>query len=398
MNPIFLVIAVSGGLILSLSTGVRQTFGLLQEPLVLAHDWSRSEFAFAIALQNLVWGLLMPLTGALADRFGTLRILFAGGILYTIGVILMGYADTPGEFALTAGVLVGMGTAATGIPLVLAVVGRSVGEKHRSLALGVVAAGGSFGQFVLPPYVQLLMNSFDWSGGILGMAVTCLLFLPMAFILSRAAGPAASAGPGQAHQSLREALAEASSHSGYRLLTLGFFVCGFHVAFVTTHLPSYLISCGLSPMAGAAAIAGLGLFNIIGTLLAGALGGHFSKKYLLSGIYALRALVILVFLLLPVNEWTVFGFSALFGMLWLSTVPLTSGIVSQVFGPRYVATLFGIVMMSHQVGAFVGVWLGGYLYDVTGGYQGSWIAMIGMGVFAAIVHLPIRETPIRQPA
>ena len=398
MNPVFLVIAISGGLILSLSTGVRQTFGLLQEPLIVAHDWSRTEFAFAIALQNLVWGLLMPLTGALADRFGSLRVLFAGGVLYASGVALMGYAETPTEFSLTAGVLVGMGTAGTGIPLVLAVVSRSVGDKHRSLALGVVAAGGSFGQFVLPPYFQLLMNNFDWSGGIFGMALTCLLLLPMAFLLSKAAGPAAAAGPGQLKQSLREALAEAIGHSGYRLLTLGFFVCGFHVAFVTTHLPSYLVSCGMPAMTGAAAIAGLGLFNIIGTLLSGVLGGHFSKKYLLSGIYALRSVILLVFLILPVTELTVFGFSAAFGLLWLSTVPLTSGIVSQVFGPRYVATLFGIVMMSHQIGAFVGVWLGGYLYDLTGGYQGSWIAMIGMGIFAAIVHLPIRETPLRQPA
>lgn len=399
MNPVFVVIALSGGLILSLSTGVRQTFGLLQDPLIAAHDWSRSEFAIAIALQNLLWGVLTPFTGALADRYGSRPVLLAGGAFYFIGVFLMGYAETPGAFTLTAGVLVGMGTAATGIPLVLAVVGRAVDDRRRSLALGVVAAGGSFGQFVLPPYVQTLMNVTDWSGGIMGMAAACLAFLPMALVLTRAAGPAAAAGPGTSGQSLGQALTEARGHSGYRLLVLGFFVCGFHVAFVTTHLPSYLVSCGLTPMAGAAAIAGLGLFNIIGTLLAGALGGRFSKKYLLSGIYLLRSVIILAFIAFPVTEWTVFAFSAAFGMLWLSTVPLTSGLVSQVFGPRYVATLFGIVMMSHQVGAFTGVWLGGYLYDLTGGYQGSWIAMIAMGVFAAIVHLPIREAPIvRQPA
>ncbi len=395
MRPILVVVASAGALILSLSMGVRQTFGLLLEPMTLARDWSRSEFAIAIAVQNLLWGLFTPVAGALADRFGTLRVLLAGGCIYVLGILLMAVSASPFAFMLSAGLLVGLGVSATGFPLVLAVVGRMVDERHRSLALGVVAAGGSFGQFILPPVVQATMQAFDWPGALVALATASALIVPLAFILIR---PGTGVPGTMGGQSLRQAVAEASGHSGYRLLTAGFFVCGFHVAFVATHLPAYLTACGMSPMAGAWALAGIGLFNILGTLTAGALGGRLSKKYLLSAIYGLRALVIVIFLALPVTEITVTAFAAAFGLLWLSTVPLTSGIVAQVFGPRYVATLFGIVMMSHQVGAFFGAWLGGYIYDATGGYTGSWLVAVGLGFFAMLIHLPIREAPLRQPA
>jgi len=396
MRPLLIVAAVAGALILSVSMGVRQTFGLLLEPMTLARGWGHAEFAFAIAVQNLLWGLFTPLTGALADRFGTLRVLLAGGLFYAAGVLLMGVSATPVGFVFSAGVLVGLAVSATGFPLVLSVVGRMVDERNRSLALGIVAAGGSFGQFVLPPLVQVTQQAYGWPGALLALAAVAALIVPLALVLIRPGSEVAGAAGGQ---SLRQAVAEAGGHSGFRLLAAGFFVCGFHVAFVATHLPAYLSACGLSPMAGAWALAGIGLFNIVGTLSAGALGGRFSKKYLLSAIYGLRALVIVVFLALPVTETTVMAFAASFGLLWLSTVPLTSGIVAQVFGPRYVATLFGIVMMSHQVGAFFGAWLGGYIYDLTGGYTGSWLVAIALGVFAMLIHLPIREAPlVRQPA
>ena len=395
MRPVFIIAASAGALILSLSMGVRQTLGLLLEPMTLARDWSRGDFALALAVQNLLWGLFTPVAGALADRFGTRRVLLAGGLFYAMGVLLMAFSATPSAFVFSAGVLVGLGVSASGFPLVLAVVGRMVGERQRSLALGMVAAGGSFGQFMLPPFVQATMQVFDWFGALIALAAASAFIVPLALILMRPVvdGPGIVGG-----QSLRQAVVEASGHSGFRLLTAGFFVCGFHVAFVAVHLPAYLTACGLTPMAGAVALAAIGLFNIAGTLTAGALGGRFSKKYLLSTIYGLRAVVILIFLALPVSEATVMGFAAAFGLLWLSTVPLTSGIVAQVFGPRYVATLFGIVMMSHQVGAFFGAWLGGYIYDLTGGYTGSWLIAGALGLFAMIVHLPIREAPLRQLA
>lgn len=384
--------ALAGGLILSLNMGVRQSLGLYLEPMTLANAWSRSEFAMGLAVQNLVWGVFTPFAGVLADRFGSLKVLFVGAILFCVGLMVMALAVTPLGYIGGVGALVGFGTGATGFPLVLAVVGRIVPDHRRSMALGIVAAGGSFGQFMLPPFIVWVMELGDWTLSLYAIAAVSVLMIPAAFVLVR---PDVNA-PHRAidaplEMSLGAALNEASKAPGFWLLNAGFFVCGFHVAFIATHFPAYLSLCGLQPSVGAWALSAIGLFNIGGTLLAGWLGGRYVKKGLLAGIYALRSVVIVVFISFPVSETSVLLFAAAFGMLWLSTVPLTSGLVAHLFGPRYVATLFGIVMMSHQVGAFFGSWIGGYLFDIMGDYGGSWNIAIVLGIVAALIHLPIRE-------
>lgn len=389
-------IAIAGALILSLNLGVRQSFAMFLDPITQANGWSYSSFAMAIAVQNLLWGVFTPFAGALADRFGVFKVLVAGGLTYAAGTVVMALATHEATFIGGAGILIGLGTGATGFPLVLAAVGKIVSDKNRPLILGIVTAGGSFGQIVLPPLAQALIQWTDWQSALYLLATIALLFLPLALVLRLGTGDDTHAGP---TQSLTAALGEASKHSGFWLLNAGFFVCGFHVVYIGTYLPVYLTSCGMTPMIGATALSVIGLFNLIGTFGAGALGTRFRMKYLLSGIYLARAAAIGIFLLFPVTEVSVLLFSAAFGLLWLSTVPLTSGIVSRIFGPRYVATLFGIVMMSHQVGAFFGAYLGGYIFDLTGSYDGAWAVSIALGLAAAIVHLPIRDAVLqRQPA
>jgi len=290
-------------------------------------------------------------------------------------------------------VLIGIAVAASGFPMVLAAVARSVAPEKRSAALGLAASGGSVGQFILLPGSQLLINSFGWVGALLILAALSALIVPLAVAL--VGKPAAASGAVRV-QSLREALVEAGRHKGYLLLTAGFFVCGFHVAFLATHLPAYIASCNLSPLVGATSLSLIGFFNIIGGLSAGWLGGRFRKKYLLAGIYFARALAIAIFLLGPKTEIAVWLFSASFGLLWLSTVPLTSGIVGDVFGPRYMATLFGVVMLSHQVGAFFGAWLGGLSWDLTGNYDAVWLLAVLLGLLAAALHWPIADRPIAE--
>lgn len=385
-------IALAGALILSLNLGVRQSFALFLDPITQSNGWSTSSFALAIAIQNLLWGLFTPLAGGLADRFGVFKVLIFGGLTYVAGTLVMALATTELGFIGGAGILIGLGTGATGFPLVLAAVGKIVSEKNRPLIMGIVTAGGSFGQIVLPPLAQGLIEWFDWQSALYVLAAIALIFLPLAIVLRLGTGEDSHAGP---TQSLSSALREASGHSGFWLLNAGFFVCGFHVVYIGTYLPAFLGTCGLTPMVGATALSVIGVFNLIGTFGAGALGTRFRMKYLLSGIYFLRAAVIAVFIFLPVTEVSVLIFSGAFGLLWLSTVPLTSGIVARVFGPRYVATLFGIVMMSHQVGAFFGAYLGGYIFDLTGSYDGAWIVSIALGLFAGIIHLPIKDAILR---
>lgn len=387
------VILISAAVILALSMGLRQSFGLFLAPMTEALDIGRADFALTIAIQNLLWGVTTPFIGALADKYGTARFLVIGGLIYGAGIIVMAVGDSLFWLHLGSGILVGLGVSAAGFSLVLAAVARSVPAERRSVMLGIASAGGSAGQFLLLPGSQALIDAFDWQTALWVLAGLAFLIVPLAAAL---VGKPRSA-PGQ-QQSLGEALREASGHSGFRLLTLGFFVCGFHVAFVATHLPGYIVSCGLDPLVGATALGIVGFFNIIGGLLAGWLGGRFPKKYLLSGIYGGRAVIIALFLLGPKTELTVWLFSGVFGLLWLSTVPLTSGLVAQIFGPRYMATLFSIVMLSHQVGAFFGAWLGGVSYDATGGYDMVWYISIGLGVFSALVHLPIRDRSLRAPA
>ncbi|HEY9079949.1 MFS transporter [Magnetovibrio sp.] len=384
--------ALAGGLILSINMGVRQSLGLYLEPMVVANSWSRADFAMGLAVQNLVWGVFTPFAGALADRFGSLKVLVVGAVLFSVGLVVMALAVTPLGYIGGVGALIGLGTGATGFPLVLAVVGRIVSDRRRSLALGMVAAGGSVGQFLLPPFIVWVMDGNDWAGSLYAIAAVSVAMIPAALILVRPDVDAPHTSINRPIDlSLGAALNEASRAPGFWLLNAGFFVCGFHVAFIATHFPAYLSFCGLQPSVGAWALSVIGLFNIGGTLLAGWLGGRFVKKGLLAGIYALRSVAIIVFINLPVTETSVLMFAAAFGMLWLSTVPLTSGLVAHLFGPRYVATLFGIVMMSHQVGAFFGSWIGGYLFDLMGDYGGSWNIAIALGIVAALIHLPIRE-------
>ena len=391
-----ILIILCGGLILSLAMGIRQTFGLFLTPVTGDLGFGREAFALAMAVQNLLWGVFQPVTGMIADRFGAGRVIAAGGGIYAAGLVVMsGMTDIDG-LNLGGGLLIGIAMAATGFSVVLGAVARRVPESSRSMALGVVSAGGSFGQFAMAPVGQALIAGQGWSGAFLGMAVLSLLMVPLALAVAGRASSRDDHQLPQPSQSLGEAVREAVSHRGYLYLTLGFFVCGFQVVFVAVHLPAYLVDLGLPAATGATALALIGVFNIIGTYACGALGGRYSKKGLLSGLYIVRALVIAVFLVAPKTPLTVYVFASALGLLWLGTVPLTSGLVGQIFGIRYFSTLFGIVFFSHQVGSFLGVWLGGAVFDATGSYDAVWIASIGFGIAAGLIHLPIAETPLRR--
>jgi MFS family permease len=392
MRKISFVLVVCAAVILLLSFGIRQSFGLFLEPMTLSLGWSRTTFALAIALQNLLWGLSQPLFGALADRFGIVRALLLGAALYVAGLLIMALSGTPAGLHLGAGLLIGLGVSGTSFSLVLAAVARATLPQRRSLALGLVSAGGSFGQFAIPLLSQGLIDGIGWLAGLLILAACAGLMVPCAFGLVRAdAGPEHAVGT----QSLGQALREAARHNGYWLLNAGFFVCGFHVAFIATHLPAYLASQDFKPMLGAWALATIGLFNIVGTFVAGFLGGRHRKKNVLSGLYFARSLVFAFFLLVPPSQLSVLLASAAIGLLWLGTVPLTGGLVGEIFGPRYLATLFSIVMMSHQIGAFFGAWIGGYVFDLSGSYDIAWQIAIVLGVVSAALHLPIPDKPLR---
>ncbi|MFQ5774258.1 MAG: MFS transporter [Kiloniellaceae bacterium] len=387
------VVLLCGAAVLGLNMGVRQTFGLFLEPMTLDLGIGRGTFALAIAVQNLLWGVLTPFFGVFADRYGTGRCLVFGGLTYGLGVLIMALEPSVLGLHLGAGVLVGLGVSASGFPLVLAAVARAAPPERRSLALGIAASGGSMGQFLLLPLTQVVMAGLGWVGALLVLAGLSGLIVPLAAALVGRPGPAAA---GVVERSLGAAVAEARRHRGYQLLNAGFFVCGFHVAFIATHLPAYINTFGLDPLVGATALGVIGFFNIIGGLLAGYLGGRYRKKYLLSGIYLARAVAIALFLLGPKSELAVWMFSASFGFLWLSTVPLTSGLVGDVFGARYLATLFGIVMFSHQIGSFFGAWLGGLSYDLTGSYDAVWLMAIALGLLSALLHWPIADRPVAE--
>lgn len=389
-----ILVLIAGGIVLGLGMGLRQTLGLFIESIHLSTGVSIASISLAIAVQNLLWGVATPFCGMLADRYGAGRFLALGGLLYGAGLMLLSQADSALMIHLSAGGLIGLGVSAAGFPLVLAAVARAAPPERRSTWLGIASAGGSVGQFLLLPGSQFLIAGVGWVPAMLALAALAFLVVPLAVSLS--GKPAAEHGP--ASQSLLAALQEACRHRGYLLLTGGFFVCGFHVAFVATHLPGYIVSCNLSAFTGATALGLIGFFNILGSFTAGWLGERYRKKYLLSGIYLLRAIVIGLFLLGPKTDWAVWLFGGAFGFLWLSTVPLTSGLVGQIFGARYMATLFGIVMMGHQVGAFFGAWLGGLSLDLTGNYDSVWIMSILLGVLAAVLHWPIGDRPVLRPA
>ncbi len=373
--------------------GIRSSFGLYLEPMTTAHGWSRETFALALAIQNLLWGLGVPVAGAIADRFGTAKVVALGAAVYAMGIAGMALSDSGLTLYLTGGILVGLGVSFCSFSLVLASIARVIGPDRRSLALGLGTAAGSMGQVLFSPINQTLIARYGWFDSLLVMSVVALVLVPLAFSLPR--GTAARGEPAS-DQSLTAALGEAMRQRSYLLLTAGFFVCGFHVAFITAHFPTYVTDLGLSARAGAYALSLVGLFNICGSLLSGAFGQRYSKKLGLSAIYSGRALIILGLLLAPANELTIYLFSAAMGLLWLSTVPLTTGIVAQMFGLKFMATLFGIVYLSHQVGSFLGVWLGGLLYDQTGSYNAMWWAGVGFGIIAALVHLPINDRPLAR--
>jgi len=384
-----IAVLVGGCLIGVVTFGVRSGFGLFMEPISSTMGWGREIFALSFAIQNLVWGLAQPMAGAVADKFGSARVLAVGGALYAAGVALMAYSSTPGMMHLTAGVLVGLALGCASFSVVLAAIGRVVPEERRSWALGVGTAAGSIGQFLMVPLGQEFIAAYGWQTALLLLGACAALVIPLASVV-RGRGGDAVAG---SQQSLSQALREASRHASYWYLLTGFYVCGFQVAFITAHFPAYVTDLGLDPRVGAWALSLVGVFNIVGSYSSGVLGGRYSKKYLLSGLYLARSAAIALFILLPPSTTNVLVFASVMGILWLSTVPLTSGLVAQMFGLRYMATLFGFVFFSHQLGSFTGVWLGGYLYDTTGSYDVVWWASIALGIAAAFLHRPIVEAP-----
>ena len=388
-------IVLCGCLCAMISFGPRATLGFFLTPQSQANDWGRDVFGFAIAIQNIAWGLGQPFAGALADRFGVVRVLWVGAILYAIGLVMMAYATTPLMLDLSAGVFIGFGLAGCAFSIVLSAFGKLLPERFRSLAFGAGAAAGSFGQFLYSPLAVSLIDNFGWQNALLTFAVLMLLILP--FSLALATGGRALV-QGAASQSLRQALSEALLHRSYVLLVLGFFTCGFQLAFITIHLPPYLVDQGLSTQVGGWTIAVIGLFNIVGSLTSGWLGNRMPKRYILSVIYFGRALAILGFILLPVTAVTSIVFGAVMGFLWLSTVAPTQGLIAVMFGTRWLATLAGLAFFSHQVGGFLGVWLGGVVFERTGSYDAVWWLSILFGLLSAVINLPIVEEPVTRLA
>jgi MFS family permease len=384
------VILVSGGLILMLALGTRQSFGLFLRPMSMDLGWGREAFSFAIALQNLVWGCAMPFAGAIADRFGAGRVLVAGGIAYGAGLIAMAYSTTPLGFNLAAGLLVGFGLACTGFGVVMAVVARAFPPEKRSVAVGIVGAAGSFGQFAMLPWAQAMISGFGWLNALLVFACMAFIMVPLGTALA-----GRNAAESESEQSIGAALAEATQHRGFWLLTASFFVCGFQTIFVMTHLPAYLVDKGLSPAQGMTALAAIGLFNIVGSYGCGALGGRYSKRLLLAWIYAIRAVAIGIFIAVPLTAAGTYLFAAVLGLTWLGTVPLTNSLVGQIFGVKFLSTLFSISFLGHQLGAFIGAWAGGAVFDLTGSYLPVWTAAIGLSVLAAALCIPINERALR---
>ena len=380
--------------VLLLAMGVRATFGLFMQPMGLANGWNREVFSLAFAIQNLVWGFGAILFGAMADKHGSGRTIAVAVVLYAIGIAGTRLAHSPTELFLTAGLLVGLGQAGTTFAVILPVVARTVSVQQRSTAMGLAAAGGSLGQFIIVPVGQQLISAFDWPAALLLLSIAIGAMMPLAFMLR---GKPSAAGD-QQHQSLMSAVREAIGHRSYHLLFWSFFVCGFHTAFITLHLPAFVADQGLSARHGAYAVATIGLLNVFGSYWAGRLGGTQSKKDLLAWIYGGRAVFIAVLLAFPVTPLTLYVFAAGMGLLWLGTVPLTNGLVAQIYGMRYASTLSGVVFLGHQIGSFIGVWLGGKLYVVTGSYDVVWWLGIALALAAAALCLPIREQPLARQA
>jgi len=387
-------VLLCGALIVTLSMGIRHGFGLWLQPITMDRGWSRETFAFALAIQNLAWGLAGPVAGMLADRYGAFRVLIVGSLFYAGGLVLMALATSGLAFTGSAGLILGLAQSGTTYAVVYGVIGRNVAPDKRSWAMGVAAAAGSFGQFLMVPVENWLIGSFGWQNALFLLGCLALAIVPLAFGLKE---PAAVKTSGL-QQSIGSAVREAFGYPSFQLLMAGYFVCGFQVVFIGVHMPSYLKDNGLTPNVATTALALIGLFNVFGTYAAGSLGERMPKKYILSTIYALRSVAIVVFLSVPLTPWSVYIFSSVMGFLWLSTVPPTNAVIAQIFGVQYMSMLGGFVFLSHQIGSFLGVWLGGKLYDATGSYNVVWWIAVGLGVFAALVNLPVREAAIVRAA
>jgi MFS family permease len=379
-----------GGLVMGLALGIRHVQGLFMLPIVTDRGWSRETVALAIALQNLVWGLAQPFTGMLADRWGSAKVLAAGTLLYGLGLALMSTATTPLQLYLGGGLLIGIGLSCTAFGVVYGALSRMAAEADRSWSLGLAGAIGGLGQFVAVPGTQALQDALGWSPALLalgGLIAMMVVFAPR--LNDQSAGPAGHQATG--HQPMAAAIAQALSHPGFWLLNLGFLACGFQLAFITSHLPAYLLDKGVQPGVAVTGLALIALSNVVGTFVCGQLGGLYRRKHLLALLYLVRSAVMALFVMLPLSPLTVYLFCAVMGFLWLGTVPLTNGLVSQVFGVRYIGTLFGFVFFGHQLGAFLGVWLGGVVFDATRSYQTLWLGAMALGVVAAALHWPIDD-------
>jgi predicted MFS family arabinose efflux permease len=371
--------------------GVRHTAGLFLQPMTADQGWSRETFSFAIALQNLVWGLASPFAGALADRHGAGRTVLGAAALYVLGLVLMANSSSPLALDFSAGLLIGLGLSGTTFAVIMGVIGRHTTPEKRSLALGIASAGGSFGQFAVLPVGQMLITTYGWQSALVLLACGVGLIAPLAYAMADGHRPAAGGG-----QSIAEALREAGGQRSFHYLFWGYFVCGFQTAFIMLHLPSFLVDGGLSANVGMTAVALIGLFNIFGSFLFGWGGGRSSKKNLLVLIYGLRAVAIAIFMAIPLSTATAWAFAAVMGLLWLGTVPLTNGLVAQIFGLRYMSMLTGIVFLGHQLGSFLGAWLGGRIFDETGSYGLAWMTAIGLSLLATWCSWPIDERPLAR--
>lgn len=389
------VMVTAGGIVMGLALGVRHVQGLFLLPITLDRGWTREDFAVALAVQNLVWGLAQPFAGMVADRWGATRVILAGLLLYALGLATMTLADTPWLFVWTAGVCIGIALSGTSFSVVYGALSRLTTPAQRSQVLGLAGAVGGLAQFALVPLVQGLLSARGWMVALAGLAVTMAVMLPMAFPLDDRQAAASSNEPAMR---LGEAVHEAFAQRGFWLLNLGFLACGFQLAFIGTHLPAYLADRGLPAHAAMTALALIAIANVAGTWGCGWLGGRWRQKYLLAGVYLLRALAMALFVLLPLSTWSLYAFAFAMGLLWLGTVPLTNGLLSRIFGVRYLATLFGFVFFGHQLGAFLGVWLGGRMFEATGSYDLIWAMAMGLGVLAALLHWPIDDRQLVRVA
>ena len=387
---------IGSALILALSLGVRHAFGLYLVPMSHEFGWGHNVFSLAIAMQNLVWGAVQPITGAFADKYGSKIVVAVGGALYSLGLLLMAFSSTGLMLNLSVGLILGLALSATSFPVLLSAVGRAAHPDKRSLAMGIASAAGSFGQFIMLPSTLLLLQNIGWSAALVVSSILIALIIPLAWVLKAPmyVTPHTSAQINKASLSFKQILVIVKNHQPFWFLALGFFVCGFQVVFIGIHLPGYLIDHGFNATTGTIFLALVGLFNIVGTYSAGWLGGKYSKPHLLMWLYGLRGIAIIAFLLLPLSAWTIYAFGVIMGLLWLSTVPLTNGIVANMFGVKYLSMLSGLIFFTHQIGSFFGGWLGGVNHDMTGNYNAIWMFSIALSLLGVLVHFFVNEEAV----